>query len=333
MNQLLRSALIPLASGAELRLTASVLLWASTLAIVASVVYKFVLYSRTAGQVLQARRPHIVETFTMTAVIFVEFRLLQRGVGAYATDSVTALFCVIFGGVLVLLGTVLHLAAKRELGRYWSNQIEIRGDHRLVTSGPYSVVRHPMYSSLLMWLTGIGVMFTSYAFLAATWLVFLPMMISRARAEDRLLEKADTAGFRAYAQGVHQLVPRFKEPISLGVRLLVIVFLGSSVIMRQMSLDRVIFLFGAHFTAGLISSVAKVRFSFINKSFLLLVIFGAAHNMPAAYWLYSLILLFDIWGLKYDCPCMLVYEKFHGCPCFNLVKRHLFSRQRQDPAA
>ena len=42
MNQLLRSALIPLASGADLRLVASVLLWASTLAIVASVVYKFV---------------------------------------------------------------------------------------------------------------------------------------------------------------------------------------------------------------------------------------------------------------------------------------------------
>ena len=268
----------------------------------------------------------------MTAVIFVEFRLLQRGIGAYATDPVTGLFCVIFGGVLVLVGTVLHLAAKRALGRYWSNQIEIRGDHRLVTTGPYSVVRHPMYSSLLMWLTGIGVMFTSYAFLAATWLVFLPMMISRARAEDRLLEKADPAGFMAYARGVHQLVPRFKDPISLGVRLLVIVLLGYSIVMRQMSLDRVLFLFAAHFTAGLISSVAKVRFSFINKSFLLLIIFGAALYFPAASWLYYLILLFDIWGLKFDCPCMLVYEKYHGCPCFDLVKKHLFSSKRRLPS-
>ena len=27
-----------------------------------------------------------------------------------------------------------------------------------------------------------------------------------------------------------------------------------------------------------------------------------------------------LYGLKWNCPCMLVYEKYHGCPCFAFVK-------------
>jgi len=67
-----------------------------------------------------------------------------------------------FVGVgLVIAGAALRLFCFRTLGRMFSFEVSIQKDHKLVTSGPYSVVRHPSYSGglliyvgLLIWQSG-----------------------------------------------------------------------------------------------------------------------------------------------------------------------------------
>jgi hypothetical protein len=86
-----------------------------------------------------------------------------------------------------------------------------------------------------------------------------------------------------------------------------------------MTPDRFAVLFAAHFTAGLVSYVPKIRFSYMNKSFIMLVIFIFNLFFPAAFWFYYLILVFDVYGLFFDCPCMWIYERFHGCPCLSFI--------------
>ncbi|KAF4612902.1 hypothetical protein D9613_011130 [Agrocybe pediades] len=56
----------------------------------------------------------------------------------------------LFGVALLLLGTFLRLSTYRHLGRFFRFEASIQVDHELITSGPYSVVRHPSYSALLL---------------------------------------------------------------------------------------------------------------------------------------------------------------------------------------
>ena len=51
------------------------------------------------------------------------------------------------GVLLCFLGLVFAVAARRTLGRNWSGEVTTKVDHTLVTSGPYALVRHPIYTS------------------------------------------------------------------------------------------------------------------------------------------------------------------------------------------
>jgi protein-S-isoprenylcysteine O-methyltransferase Ste14 len=57
--------------------------------------------------------------------------------------SITALF--LFGTALVMCGTHLRLAAKRALGQHFTYEVLVHRKHTLVTSYPYTLVRHPGY--------------------------------------------------------------------------------------------------------------------------------------------------------------------------------------------
>ncbi|CAE7364770.1 unnamed protein product [Symbiodinium natans] len=55
---------------------------------------------------------------------------------------------VLFGGVVTVAALYLFWRSHADLGRNWSPTTELREDHTLTTSGVYSKVRHPMYTSL-----------------------------------------------------------------------------------------------------------------------------------------------------------------------------------------
>jgi len=91
---------------------------------------------------------------------------------------------------------------------YLSSQSRIQTDrgHRVVREGPYALVRHPMYISLM-------VLTSSIALLLGSWLALMPaviiavLLVIRTSLEDRMLRNA-LAGYREYALDVRQrLVP------------------------------------------------------------------------------------------------------------------------------
>ena len=55
------------------------------------------------------------------------------------------------GVIVFVLSLALFHRTHRDLGRFWSVTLEIRETHRLVTSGVYRYVRHPMYSAFFLW--------------------------------------------------------------------------------------------------------------------------------------------------------------------------------------
>jgi len=102
---------------------------------------------------------------------------------------------------------VLFLVARRELGRNWSIVARTRTDHSLVTSGPYSYVRHPIYSALLLCMVAVGTATGHPLQLLVALPLFIWGTLIRVRAEERLLGEQFGPAHRDYVARVKAFVP------------------------------------------------------------------------------------------------------------------------------
>lgn len=116
-------------------------------------------------------------------------------------------------GVAALLAVSLLLAhaAVRTLGKQWSITARVLESHRLVTEGPYRLVRHPIYTAMLGMLLATGLALSRWeALMVAIPLYALGTRI-RIGAEERLLRESFGADFEAYARRVGAFVPRLSR--------------------------------------------------------------------------------------------------------------------------
>ena len=105
------------------------------------------------------------------------------------------------GLVLFAGGVVLQAAAIRALHGLYTTRLGMQPGHRLVTSGPYRVVRHPGYLSQIMCMTGIGLALSSLVGLGLAVFV-LPLFVYRMGEEETMLLAAFGEEYRAYKERV-----------------------------------------------------------------------------------------------------------------------------------
>jgi protein-S-isoprenylcysteine O-methyltransferase Ste14 len=63
----------------------------------------------------------------------------------------------VLGWIFTVVGTAARLAAFRELGKLFTYDLALRNNHKLVTTGPYSIVRHPSYTAALVTWAGVSI--------------------------------------------------------------------------------------------------------------------------------------------------------------------------------
>jgi protein-S-isoprenylcysteine O-methyltransferase Ste14 len=61
------------------------------------------------------------------------------------------------GAAVTVSGLLFAVWAREHLGRNWSSQVSIKQDHELITTGPYAVVRHPIYTGILVGFLGLAI--------------------------------------------------------------------------------------------------------------------------------------------------------------------------------
>jgi protein-S-isoprenylcysteine O-methyltransferase Ste14 len=111
------------------------------------------------------------------------------------------------GGVAVTAaGLALAVWARVLLGRHWSATVTIKQDHRLIRTGPYSVVRHPIYSGLLLALLGTAFVVGEVRGFAAFASAFLIWFI-KSRSEERFLKQEFGQEYEDYRRHTHAFVP------------------------------------------------------------------------------------------------------------------------------
>ena len=109
--------------------------------------------------------------------------------------------------VSAIASIMLVIAAVKTLGKEWSLTARVVTGHRLATKGPYSFVRHPIYTAMLGMLLANGIAFSNWPALLVAIAVYLVGTLIRIRSEERLLRETFGAEFEAYSQSVPALLP------------------------------------------------------------------------------------------------------------------------------
>lgn len=110
------------------------------------------------------------------------------------------------GAALVVLGLLFTVWAREHLGRNWSDIVTIKVDHELVTSGPYRLVRHPIYTGLLLAFLGSAIAGGEWRGLIAVALGFWAFW-RKSRIEERLMREQFGTAYETYSQHVAGIIP------------------------------------------------------------------------------------------------------------------------------
>ncbi|MEP6704844.1 MAG: isoprenylcysteine carboxylmethyltransferase family protein [Acidobacteriota bacterium] len=117
----------------------------------------------------------------------------------------------IFALILSVSSVALSRSAVRELGKQWSFQARLVEDHRLITSGVYGLVRHPIYTAMLGNLIATGIVLSHWAVVLVAVVIFLIGTTIRTRLEERLLAGAFGSEFESWKAKVPGLIPGLRH--------------------------------------------------------------------------------------------------------------------------
>jgi protein-S-isoprenylcysteine O-methyltransferase Ste14 len=113
--------------------------------------------------------------------------------------------------VALAVGSVwLTISAVRVLGKEWSFQARLIEGHRLVTGGPYAVVRHPIYTGMLGMLLATALAFAHIIALVPALILYGAGTVVRVRSEEKLLRAAFGPVFDDYTRRVPAVVPGWR---------------------------------------------------------------------------------------------------------------------------
>jgi protein-S-isoprenylcysteine O-methyltransferase Ste14 len=110
------------------------------------------------------------------------------------------------GFALEIAGTAFALWARLALGGNWSGRPSLMAGHELITSGPYAVARHPIYTGLIFAVVGTAMAIGEWRCVVAVGVILLTFLI-KMRYEERLMMEAFPEKYPAYRQRVRALVP------------------------------------------------------------------------------------------------------------------------------
>jgi protein-S-isoprenylcysteine O-methyltransferase len=108
---------------------------------------------------------------------------------------------------LLAVGLAIRWVAILTLGRFFTVNVAVHEDHRLVETGLYRYVRHPSYTGLLLAFLGLGVLFGNWLSIAALMILITLAVMRRIRVEESALAAALGTTYTEYCARTKRLVP------------------------------------------------------------------------------------------------------------------------------
>lgn len=115
---------------------------------------------------------------------------------------------VLLGFIAMLLGMAFNLLVRRELGKNWIPLSKTTEEQELVTSGIYSKIRHPFYTSILILFLGVTLMALNLYALLFFILFIIAVLVRIKKEEEELITKFGDE-YKRYRDEVPMLMPKF----------------------------------------------------------------------------------------------------------------------------
>ena len=114
--------------------------------------------------------------------------------------------CFWIGAIITAGGLYFSVVARRYLGKNWSQAVTIKEDHKLITNGPYALVRHPIYTGLLFGFVGSSIALGEWRGVIAVVLIFA-VLLHKLKLEEKWLREQFGEPYKIYCQRVSALIP------------------------------------------------------------------------------------------------------------------------------
>ena len=171
-----------------------------------------------AGIVLMIKNPELLRkrlnakeeeseqkaVLVLSAVMFISAFVLA-GLNYRFNWLILPEWAVIVGTVIFLLAYIMYAEVLRE-NVYLSRTVEVQENQKVIDTGLYGIVRHPMYSSTLFLFLSMGIVLGSL-FSFTVLLIYIPIIALRMKNEEKVLEEG-LEGYTEYKKKVkHKVIP------------------------------------------------------------------------------------------------------------------------------
>lgn len=142
--------------------------------------------------------------FVMVAILILQPILLPFL--SFRTTASWGFFVQIFGVVLILDSLALHIWSRAHLGQYYAERVEVQPEHKVIDTGPYKLMLHPVIASFF----GIaaGLFLINPALTTAAALAYAIWDFTRAAQQEEDLLTRTLPGYAEYARQTPRFLPR-----------------------------------------------------------------------------------------------------------------------------
>jgi protein-S-isoprenylcysteine O-methyltransferase Ste14 len=117
-------------------------------------------------------------------------------------------FFYITGLCLILLGLIIRWIAILTLRHYFTVDVAIVRDHKIIQRGMYGVIRHPSYLGSLISFLGLGLSFSNWISLTVIFIPITAAFLNRIKIEEAALTAAFGDEYTSYSATTNSLLPK-----------------------------------------------------------------------------------------------------------------------------
>ncbi|MFX0087606.1 MAG: methyltransferase family protein [Candidatus Hodarchaeota archaeon] len=139
----------------------------------------------------------------ITSFPYIEYSLIQKMI---FPPEVTWMFWML-GTLMIIIGGLILCISRIILGRESTIVIGLEKDHKLITKGPYHIIRHPIYTGASFLFLGYSLSFSSLICLIVILLVLALWLNKRMTLEETLLIQTFGEEYLNYIKRTKRLIP------------------------------------------------------------------------------------------------------------------------------
>ncbi|MCL4529705.1 MAG: isoprenylcysteine carboxylmethyltransferase family protein [Chloroflexi bacterium] len=151
--------------------------------------------------------------YPVTSALFFGISYLGWILLPWTISPSTRVWMLALGSLLYFPGMLFALWGRLALGKnYFASTglgTQLFADHQLITTGPFALMRHPMYFGLILAAFGSLLIYVTWTTLF--FAVFAPFIVVRARNEEQALAEEFGERWREYSKRVPAFLPRLKR--------------------------------------------------------------------------------------------------------------------------